>query len=299
MLMKAVLICPAPRSAVQLLSELAPLATVPLLGEGLVEYWLSHLACQGFKEALILSDDRPEQIRTIVGKGERWGLAVTVLEQQRELSEIEAAGKYLCDPAGPDPDLQTRVEQSSAANGHVTVMDHFPGMPETAPFGSYKGLFEALIQWMPRALTPDRVGVRLIRPGVHVGLHTHISAKARIVGPCWIGKNVFVGPRAILGPDAVIEDGVFIEPGAVIANSIIGKDTFVGQFANIERSLALGDTLVQLESGSHTRVPDRFLLCALRQARPAQRAGMFARLTELCNTEAQWIWKNLLLNRES
>ena len=95
------------------------------------------------------------------------------------------------------------------------------------------------------------------------------------------------------------EDGAFIEPGAAIARSLIGKDTFVGQFANIEQSLALGDTLVQLESGSHTRVPDRFLLCALRQTRPPQRAGMFARLTELCNTEAQWIWKNLLLNRES
>ncbi len=278
--MKAVLICPSPRIAVNLLSEHAPLATVPLLGEALVEYWLSYLACEGIKEVLILSDDRPEQVQAVVGSGERWGLSVTVVEQHREPSEIEAAAEY-------------------PAHDPVAVMDHFPGMSDLPLFGSYKQLFGALIEWMPRAITPDRVGVREIEPAIQVGLHTHISGKARLVAPCWIGKNVFIGSRAIIGPHAIVEDGAFVEPGAVVANSLIGKDTFVGQFANIEESLALGDTLVHLESGSHTRVPDRFLLCALRQTRTAQRVGMFARLSELCNTEAQWIWKNLLLNRES
>jgi NDP-sugar pyrophosphorylase family protein len=285
--MKAVLICPSPRVAVQLLSEHAPLASVPLLGEALVEYWLSHLACEGVKEVLVLSNDRPEQVQSLVGNGERWGMDVSVVEQQRELSEIEAVGLYL-----PD-------EQAKDRPGKVAVMDHFPGMPELSPFRSYKDLFQALLKWMPRAITPDRVGVREIAPGILAGLHTHISAKARLVAPCWIGKNVFVGARTAVGPNAIIEAGAFIEPGAVISNGVIGNDTFVGQFATIEQSLALGDTLVQLESGSHTRVPDRFLLCALRQARPAQREGMLARLSELCNVEAQWIWKNLLLNRES
>jgi NDP-sugar pyrophosphorylase family protein len=297
--MKKVLICPSPRSGVQLLSEHAPLATVPLLGEGLVEYWLSHLACEGCKEALLLSDDRPEQIETLVGNGERWGMRVTVVEEERELAELEAASRYLRRAQTADGAHDTPGGCRDGRDGHVTVMDHFPDLPGAPLFGSYRQHFEALLNWMPRARTADRVGVLEMRPGIQIGLHSHIAGKARTVAPCWIGKNVFIGARAIIGPNAIIEDGAFIEPGAVIAGSVIGKDTFVGQFANIEGTMALGNALVHLESGSHTRVPDRFLLCALRQARPAQRTGMFARLSELCNTEAQWIWKNLLLNRES
>ena len=86
----------------------------------------------------------------------------------------------------------------------------------------------------------------------------------------------------------------------VDVSTTAGKDTFVGQFAELAGSFASGDTLVHLQSGSTTKVPDRFLLCALRQNRAAQKAGMLARLGELCNkTEGHLLWKHLLLNKES
>ena len=73
----------------------------------------------------------------------------------------------------------------------------------------------------------------------------------------------------------------------------------VPQFAEIEGSFASGNTLVNLESGSAINVPDRFLLCALRQNRPAHRAGVLSRLGELYGkTEAHLLWKHLLLNKE-
>ena len=63
--MKALLICPSERPAVRLLAPNAPLSNVPLLGQSLLEYWLSHLACSGLTQALILAGDRPEKVRAL------------------------------------------------------------------------------------------------------------------------------------------------------------------------------------------------------------------------------------------
>jgi len=179
------------------------------------------------------------------------------------------------------------------------VLDHFPGFPDFPVFNTYKEWFVSLQHWMPSAKTPDRVGVQERAPGIQSGLHCHISPDVEFRAPCWVGKNVFIGSNAVIGPNAIIEDGVFIETRASVSNSVIGKDTFVGQGAEIAESFARGDTLVNLESGSVIKVPDRFLLCALRQNRTAQKAGVLSRLGELCGkTEGELLWKHLLLNKE-
>ncbi len=286
--MNALLICPWMRPGVPLLAQSGSLSCAPFLGQSLVEYWLSHLACAGAREVLILADDHPEELGALVGNGERWGLKLEIIEEQRELSAAQALLKY-----------EKRLDPGAVHNG-IAVLDHFPGLPESPIFNSYNDWFAALKRCLPLAKTPDRVGVQERSAGIQVGLHCHISSQAQLRAPCWIGKHVFIGARAVVGPDAIIEDGVFLEAGSSVTNGVIGKDTFVGQFAEIAGSFASGDTLVHLQSGSTTKVPDRFLLCALRQNRAAQKAGMLARLGELCSkTEGHLLWKHLLLNKES
>src|SRR5690606_20464460 len=94
LLMKALLICPADRSAVACLAENVPLAIAPLLGRTLVEYWIEDLLARGAKHILVLSSDRPHRVREIVGDGTRWGIRVDVLPQSRELTPEEARKKY-------------------------------------------------------------------------------------------------------------------------------------------------------------------------------------------------------------
>jgi NDP-sugar pyrophosphorylase family protein len=236
---------------------------------------------------MILADDRPEQIRALVGGGERWGLKVEVIEEQRELTPAQALLKF-----------EKQLDPAAAQNG-ISVIDHFPGVPEIPVFSSYKQYFLALQRWMPSAKTPDRVGVQERSAGVQTGLHCQISPQAELRGPSWIGQHVFIGANAVIGPNAVIEDGVFIEAGASVSNAVIGGHTFVGQFAEIANSFASGNTLVDIESGSAIKVPDRFLLCALRQNRVAQKASVLSRLGELCGKpEGHLFWKHLLVNKE-
>ena len=282
--MKALLICPSPAPAVRQLAESSPLATLPLLGQTMIEYWMSHVACAGVKEVSILSHDRTEELETVVQSGVRWGLKVRFIEEIRELTPSQARATY----ADVNPDK-------------VELMDHFPGQ-KTPLFTTYQQFYDGLVQWMPRAKTPDRVGVIEFRPGVWTGLNCRISPKAELAGPCWIGNNVFIAPNATLGPGTIIENGVFIERGASIVESCVGPLTFVGKCTEISRSLALGDSLISLWTGSCAKVPDEFVLCALRQPRTKEVHGWFARLAEICcrnKAEAQLLWKHLLINRGS
>jgi NDP-sugar pyrophosphorylase family protein len=241
-LMKSILICPDERPEVPLLSAETPLVMAPALGHGVLEYWMSHVACAGAKEVVLLAQDRPEEVRKAVGNGARWGLAVEVIAASRELTPELAA------------------EQYGAA---ASVMDHFPGLPDYPLFASYDRWYKALEVWMPRARTPDRVGVRELRPGVWVGLHGHIASSARLEAPCWLGDHVFVGPGAVIGPETILENGSFIEAEAEIKGSIIGPSTFVGRYMRISNSLAWGSTLVDWSTGAEATVSDDFLLCAL------------------------------------
>jgi NDP-sugar pyrophosphorylase family protein len=285
--MGALLICPSERPSVRLLAETVPLAAVPALGQSLLEYWLVHLAASGIKEVTILADDRPEQIRAIAGDGARWGLKAVVISESRELTSAQVLLKY-----------QTASDPSC---NFIQTLDHFPGREQWPLFTSYAGWFEGVQAWMPHAKTADRVGVHEISPGIWTGFHAHISPSAQIHAPCWIGQHVFVGEGAVLGPGTVIEDGSFIERSAEISQSYVGAHTFVGRFSEIKDSVAWGNTLLNLKTGSFAKVPDPFMLCALRQPRSASSGGWFTRLADLYarnKEEVQMLWKQLVMNKE-
>src|SRR5262245_37391606 len=117
--MSAILICPSPGPAVERLASFAPLAAIPLLGESLVEYWLTHLAMSGFGEVHILAHDRPDYIAAIAGDGARWGLQIEVSEESRDLTPAQAQIKY----------ASSRPEAKSGSD-EIIVLDHFPGSKE-------------------------------------------------------------------------------------------------------------------------------------------------------------------------
>lgn len=255
--MKALLICPAERSAVTALAQRRPLATLPFLGQSLLEYWLQHLATLGAKRVLVLAADRPGDIAALTGDGARWGLQVDVVAAASEPTVAEARARHQAD----DDDAWL------AAPNDIVVVDHPPLAPTLRPLESYADWFAAARDWIPHALTPDRVGLREVRPGVWLGFHAHIAPTAQLIGPCWIGDDAYVGPGAIIGPNAVLENRVLVEGGAHIFDSVIGPDTFVGGVTEVGHSLAWGSQLINWLSGSTLRVTEEYLLCSLEPLR--------------------------------
>ena len=257
--MKALLICPAIRPALVQLAEDRPLVTAPLLGECLVNHWVEHVAALGATHVIICAADRAGDVKAAVRNGERWGVRVEVIPTSNELTTAEAAATYQSDgKAGWLP-----------APHDIVVMSHLPGCPATPLFESYASWFAAVVAWMPRALTPARVRVSEIRPGIWAGRRARISPHAQLIAPCWIGDQVLVGANAVLGPGAVVEDRAVIEVGARVVQSYVASDTFVGRMTVVNNSLALGSTLINWQTDSSLRVPDPFLLCSLARPRSA------------------------------
>lgn len=285
--MKGVLICPGSSPALRAVAQSGPLACIPLFGEGLIEYWLSQYAANGIREVLVLSYDRTEAVENLAGDGRRWGLQLQIVEEARELTRAQALAKYEQELGATDP--QSRI----------AVVDRFPGQRESL-FSSVQSLYCGMIDWMPQARTPDRVGVREVKPGVWVGMNCQLAPDLQIEAPCWIGKNVYVGAGTILHAGTIIEDGVFIEGGSSFSESWVGSHTFVGKCSELTRAFALGSTLINMDSGVSVQVPDSFVLCSLDQPVPRHAPSLFARLAEMyyrSKAEAEVFWKHLLINR--
>ena len=265
--MKTLLICPAIRPAVPQLSEDGPLAIAPILGEDIVSHWIEHLAGLGARHVQVVAADRAEQVRATLGDGARWGVRLEVIAASDEPTSAEAAARYR--PAGEPGWLP--------APHDVVLLNHLPGCPDLPLFESYASWFAALLAWLPRALTPARVRVNEIRPGIWVGRRAHVSATAVLIAPCWIGDQVFVEPGAIVGPGAIIEDRSVVEDEACIAHSWVGPDTFVGPMTSVASSLAWGSSLTNWRLDSSLRVPDPFLLCSLAPPPAPPAPAPFAR----------------------
>ncbi len=264
--MKALLICPADRPAVARLAERTPLVLAPLLSHSALEYWIEILALRGAKQLLVLATDRPHLVREAVGDGRRWGLHIDVIPSPRELTVEEARAKHRPPTA------------SDWLAEDVILIDHLPGQPNLPLFENCAGWFAAVRAWMPAALTPVRIGVRQVSPGVWVGLRADVHPTAQLVAPCWIGDHTRVGPGTRIGPGAILDDRVVVETGARVSESLVGPDTYVGKYVSVERSLVRGPTLINWHSGSSVEVPDAFLLGQLTPtAHPVQRTSLIGR----------------------
>lgn len=251
--MKTLLICPAIRPAVPQLAESGPLATTPILGECLVVHWVEHLAALGARQIQVVVADRPDHVRAALGDGARWGVQIEVIAARLEPTPAEAAHRYR--PVGALDWLPAPYD--------VVRMNYLPGSPDQPLFDSYASWFAAILAWLPRALTPARVRVSELRPGIWVGRRAHISPKAELIAPCWIGDQVFVEPGAVVGPGAILEDRSVVEEDVRVTQSWVGPDTFVGPMTSVSSSLAWSSTLTNWRSDSSLHVRDPFLLCSL------------------------------------
>jgi hypothetical protein len=180
----------------------------------------------------------------------------------------------------PGPNIAPRPISACLAAPHdLTLVDHLPALPEFPLFTSYAAWFAALEAWLPRAVTPDRIGVRELKPGVWVGLHTRVAPGAELRAPCWIGEKVYVGSGTVVGPAAILESESFIEAGTEVSHSLIGPKTLVGKFTEVRDSIACGSTLISWKYNSCIKISEPFLLCSMAPAQSEFKpAGVISRL---------------------
>src|SRR5687768_7131038 len=257
--MKVILICPSERHELEQLTGSQPLAALPLFGDTALGLWLSHLAARGVKQVKILAADRADQIKALVGSGEKWGLECTVYSEAIEPTVIEARKKHK--PSGESGFVEIPED--------VQVVDHLPWDDSYPMFADYASWFGACQVILNQIQPGFRLGMRQLQPAVWVGRGSRIEAGAKLVGPCWLGRGVHVGANAIVGPNVIVEDETYIDDTAELADAWIGPDTYIGALTQVKDSLAWGSALINWRTNSHIVVPDPFLLSSVEQARKA------------------------------
>ncbi len=231
--MNVILQCPVEVSAVPALANQRPLVLVPFLGQTVLEHALAGLAAEGAKRVRIEGTEPVEEIRQVVGQGEAWGIKIVFSQ------DAPPAGEW--------------------SDARVVKLNALPQLPQQPLWGSYRDWYAAQLALLP-VVAAQRVGMREVAPGVFVGHRTQVAGDATLIGPCWIGANVFIGPKATVGPGSIIEDGSYIDGGAEIVGSVVGPQTYVGAFTELRDSFAWGNRLLHLGTGSLTEVTDCFLL---------------------------------------
>jgi hypothetical protein len=266
--MKALLICPQERTDARFLSQSRPFAALSAFGRPLVVHWLEHVRSLGATHVKILASDRPEAIRTLVGNGSRWNLTVEVIAESAELTIEEARSRHC------DADAKDYLAQPS----DVSLVDHFPGLPEHPLFNNYASWFNGLRALLTRGGPAVEDGMQEMKPGVWISPRARVAANVQFHAPCWIGAHAIISGGATIGPMAVIEDRVIVESGVEIANSSVAPETFIGRMTELKTSMADGSILMNWRTASCTRVPDAFLMCSLGKRDPrAKSAGLVGR----------------------
>ena len=265
--MNSILISPNQVNGTSVLAETTPLVTLPVLGDRFISYWFEHLGRQGVTEARFITMEEPERLEEVPALAGRWGVRVEICHEERDLTSEEVREKY----SGP-------------ANGDTTLdlieVDHLPGLPEHKIFESNGALFRGICFWLPQVTQSHRIGLREIQPGVWAGRRVRISPSAKLHAPCWLGDNVQIGRNAVIGPFAFLEDQVVADESCEVLHSWVGPDTFLGSLTRVESSLAWGSLLIDWKTGSHTLVPDRFLMCSLADKKSTRRKSLKSRAAE-------------------
>lgn len=273
--MKALVICPADRAAVEFLAHQRPLALIPFLGRSLLDLWLSELATRGATHVLVLAADRPDLIRKAVSRGEAWGLSIEVIPEQAESTPEQARTRHLA------------RAQTLPPPHDVVVLDQLPPSSRGV-WDSCAGWFNALLELAPRAAS-ERVGIRELSPGISIHVRSRISPSAQLEPPCWIGANAWIGPRTRIGPNAIIEESAYIDSSAEVSNSLIGPSTYVGALTNVQGSIAYGRNLLRWNTGSYVEIVDDCLLCDLgRRVRSTRASSPLGRLAAALALLSTW-----------
>jgi hypothetical protein len=159
-------------------------------------------------------------LRPFADHAARIGVNVTV--------QVGPLGVDLIHPGGPSRE--------------TTTIDGSGWMRIVRSEGDAQDLTEDLL--MGRARGVEIRGSEVSK-GVWTSRGAVVAEGARLVAPCYLGRDSFVAGGATAGPGAVLGERAVVEQGAVVTHARIEDGVFVGQGLVVSRSRAVNGRLVR------------------------------------------------------
>ena len=278
----------APASLQPLLRR-RPLPLLPICGKALVAYQLDLASSMAASRVIIVSDDRPERVRKVVGDGQRWGLEVEVrsvtpgLTVHEQLERVGLFDREMLLLAG-DTIVPPLAEDRRGAPGHDWMdgigwvllrlqSENHDRFADGDPVAAGDDVERPLCWRIDSAVALHRVHMDLldndrgvvvpgfeVAPGVRIARGSRFSMTSVADGPVLTAAEARVSHRAILGPSVAVGCRSLVDDEAVLRHTVVMPDTYVGRLLEADGVILDGQAIIRADDGSVAMIGDDLLL---------------------------------------
>ncbi|TNG00656.1 MAG: hypothetical protein EP297_03430 [Gammaproteobacteria bacterium] len=278
----------------QPLLEHHSMAMLPIGGKPLVQFWCEHLNQIGVKKLHLAMRRFPEQVRDFVGKGERWGLEISISSIPEHTDSDETyrlVSSYLNENTLvsaldqlPEKDLQDWVtaisgmtpvprpaEDTKAAISKLAVigpdgMRQLLNGQETAVIATDtdavrtikkpKDLWQANMDLLAGRITDPLPSGFEGEEGLFLDVGVQIKPAFQFEPRCSMGRHTLIETKNQLGPDVVIGSHCIVDKACRIRESVIFDHTYVGSHSDLNRVIVNGRLVYQVDHDLATWIDD-------------------------------------------
>lgn len=309
--MRAIIDATRSPPALATLLENRPAALVRIGDKPLIHHLIDQLIGLGVNQIDLIAHDHPEQIKSAVGDGIRWGIAIHHHLCKDPASPFKTfhsdySGPLVIGRADSIPVLNAS-QLSNAPSAYMEDSGHWSGwaflpaqnsrdlweLPESLPKSPMDFLFKLedaqrlvdqnirqLNSASPALMMPS--SAKQVEPGLWISRGVVLDPHARLTPPVFLGEHCHVYANSEIGPNAIIENGTVISNASSVRNSLICQNSFVGEGVDIHDSVVDGSRLLNFRYNSEVRLFDDFILSHLHAEHITDRlwrlSGMLAGL---------------------
>lgn len=206
----------------------------------LLAHWLDEAVRRGIPDIRILAVDRPHLIREWLETQNIWSREIEILSDPQAGEGSREEGREVC------------------------FLGELPGMNRGTDVMDAKSLLFHWLDLHREAIRRRSTSVvhldHEVQPGVWLGPGVKAAPDAVLTAPCWVGSYARIGPGCRLGPDAFVGPGSFLDEDVEVVSSLVCADTYVGAHTSLEKMIAQGGLLLDLERANAVEITDRLML---------------------------------------
>jgi hypothetical protein len=279
-------------SSLEALLRRRPFPLLPVCGKELIAYQLDLASSIGVTRVIVLSDDRPERVREVVGDGQRWGLEVevravtpglTAAEQVQRAGLVDGellllAGDTIVPPLDEegrrlpdrgweddsgwvlvklDDDLRARLE-----GGEQLTAEAGSKQPMCWRLDSAAAFHQTHMDLLNDSRNVVVPGFE-VAPGVIVARGSRFSMSSVAGGPVLTASEARVSHRASVGPSVVVGPRSLVDAEAVLRRTVVMPDTYVGRLLEADGVILDGQAIIRADDDSVAMIGDDLLLAEL------------------------------------
>jgi hypothetical protein len=128
-----------------------------------------------------------------------------------------------------------------------------------SPTALHRANLEAIAGRFPGLIFPGRE----LRAGLRVGRKSRLPSGAIKGAPLFVGSRCRIASNAELMSETVVSSDSVVDRRAILRRALVMPRTYVGPLLEVSNAIVAGDLLIDVDTGTHTKVTESFMLSSI------------------------------------